>query len=150
MNPRNVWCSSFGTGKCFLFEHGGRCVFCVPLSGLRAPGRPSGGVPLDVDVPISVKAVNIMLTVTPASGPACLKLCHSANVHNPKSPPNCHRHSSTFTSPNLTHTATLTVPHIHPEDGDRSVCRNTALFRTYGTKVTLLRQCGLHVGLFNV
>jgi hypothetical protein len=87
MNPRNVWRSYFGTGKCFLFEHGGRYTFCVTLSGLRAPGRPSGGVPPDVDVPISVKAVNIMLTVTPASGPACLKLRHSANIHNPKSPP---------------------------------------------------------------
>lgn len=77
----------FGTGKCFLFEHGDRCVFCVALPGLRTPGRPSGSAPPDVDVPISVKAVNIMLTATPASGPACLNLRHSANVHNPKSSP---------------------------------------------------------------
>jgi hypothetical protein len=86
-NPRNVWCSPFGTGKCFLFEHGGRCVFCVALPGLRAHGRPSGDAPPDVDVPISVKAVYIMHTATPAAGPAHLNLRYFANVHNPKSPP---------------------------------------------------------------
>ena len=85
-NPRNVWHSSFGTGRCFLFEHGGRCVFCVALPGLRAPGRPSGDASPDVDVPISVKAANILLITTPASDPDCLNLRHSANVHNPKSP----------------------------------------------------------------
>ena len=98
-NPRNVWCSSFGTGKCFLFEHRSRCVFYVALPVLRAPGRPSGGAPPDVDEPISVKAVNIMLTATPASGPACLNLRHCANVHNPKSSP---------TSPTLQHSLCLT------------------------------------------
>jgi len=52
-----------------------------------------------------------MLTATPASGTACLNLRHSANVHNPKSPPTViaiAALSPAPTSPTLQHSLRLT------------------------------------------